>query len=151
MWTVPARLVALVATSVALLVVGVADGRTVERTNHHSVKALLRDRLHKDGTHKLHKKGDYAVSVEVKGGKIASFHVKHPSRGEIAVQKYKTSRKMASLDENPKDVVPAAEVPCTQYIGFAFTDDTGETEYYWIECDLVIDPSGAIEYVPVVA
>ncbi len=43
--------------------------------------------------HKIHSKGDYTASVEVKDGKVAGMHVKHAKKGDLPVKKYKTNKK----------------------------------------------------------
>src|ERR1019366_4449037 len=63
--------------------------------NHHDAKQLLGERLKTNGNHEIHKKGQYHTLVEVKDGKVAGVHVKHDTKGDIPVTKYKTRKKMA--------------------------------------------------------
>src|SRR5665647_1399132 len=66
---------------------------------HKNGKDLLGDKIKVNGNHKIEQQGPHAVSVDVKDGKIAAFHVKHDKKGELPVKKYKTSKKMAQLDK----------------------------------------------------
>src|ERR1700719_3779349 len=63
--------------------------------NHHDGKQMLGAKLKTDGHHEIHRKGLYRTSVEVRGGKVAGVHVKHDTKGDIPVTKYKTHQKMA--------------------------------------------------------
>jgi hypothetical protein len=144
------KLLALVFGISLVAFVGVAAAKDkAAKHNHHHVKSMLGDKLKKDGTHQIHKKGEYTSHVDVKGGKIAGFHVKHPKKGDVEVKKYKSSKKYASLDGSPSEQIPAQDVVGTQWIGYSYVDDLGETEIFWVEYDLVLDPSGAIDYVPI--
>ena len=131
----------------------------VVKHNHNSGHSLLAANK-KDGTHQLTKKGKHTVSADVKGGKIAAMHVKHDTKGDVAVKKYKSKKKMASLDGATSDTLPASLdgaldfVPMQTdlgnvWIAYAYVDDDGNEEYYWFEYDEVYDPdTGAIDYVP---
>jgi hypothetical protein len=140
--------------SLTILVVSLAFiGAAVaakKKHSHHDGKALLGEKLKTNGTHQIHKNGEYTVHAEVKDGKIAKMHVKHSKKGDIAVKKYKTNKKMASLDTS-SDEQPAqgGTVIGTTYIGYAYVDDLGNEEIYWVPADIVLDDSGAIEYVPI--
>src|SRR6204780_2200331 len=92
---IPRFLPAVVAVF-ALSVVGNAAVAVVAKVqHHHDAKQLVGEKLKQDGHHDIDHKGKYSTSVEVKGGKIAALHVKHSEKGNIAVKKYKTHRKMA--------------------------------------------------------
>jgi hypothetical protein len=58
--------------------------------NHHDGKQMLGEKLKTNGQHEIHRKGLYRTSVEVKDGKVAGVHVKHDTKGDIPVTKYKT-------------------------------------------------------------
>jgi hypothetical protein len=120
--------------------------------NHHDGKAMLAEKIKTDGHHEIHKKGPYHTSVEVKGGKIAGVHVRHETKGDIPVTKYKTNKKMAQAGGR---LVYASLTSVqyqdmgTVYIGYAYVDDYGEEEIYWFPYDMIIDgDTGAVEYVP---
>jgi hypothetical protein len=80
------------------------------------------------------KKGNYTTSVEVRGGKVAGVHVRHATKGDIPVTKYKTHKKMAQTGGH---IVYASlgslqdEDMGTVYIGYSYVDENGEEEIYW--------------------
>jgi hypothetical protein len=124
---------------------------------HHNGQQLLGTKLNTNGKHDLHKVGDHTVSVHVENKKVAGVTVAHRTKGNVAVKKYKTSKKMAqdsNLDfaaDHPGLIQPASyhlAQLATVYIGYAFFD--GVDEYiYWFPADVIVDPlTGAVEYVP---
>jgi hypothetical protein len=121
--------------------------------NHHDGKQLVAAKLKTDGRHEIHQKGKFHTSVDVKGGKIAALHVRHETRGEIPVKKYKTHRKMA---DNGRAHLIYADFRLaqnqdlgTEYVAYAYVDDEGNEEYYWFPVEMILDgDTGAIEYVP---
>jgi len=116
------------------------------KRNHHDAKQLLGDKAKKDGNHVVDKKGPYTVSFDTKGGKIAAAHVRHATKGEIPVKKYKTNKKMA-MTKPRLELIPA-QYETTGYIGYSYIDDDGNEEIYWVPATMVIDPdTGAVEYV----
>jgi hypothetical protein len=120
--------------------------------NHHDGKALLGDNLKHDGHHDIDHKGKYTTSVEVKNGKIAAVHVKHTTKGDISVKKYKTHKKMAQAVRGhlvyASLVLAQMEDMGTVYIGYAYIDDDGNEEIYWFPYDEILDgDTGAVEYV----
>jgi hypothetical protein len=117
--------------------------------NHHDGKQLIGEKIKTKGHHAIDKKGDYAVSAEVKDGKIAGVHVKHAKKGDVPVKKYKSKQKMALLDIPQTPAVPADDYVGTVWIGYAYYDDYGNEEIYWFPYDMIYDgDTGAIEYVP---
>jgi hypothetical protein len=125
----------------------------VKAQHHHNANQLVGDKLKTDGHKDIDHKGKYTASVDVKGGKIAAFHVKHSEKGDIAVKKYKTHRKMAG------NVAPhlmyaslrlaQTEDLGTEYIGYSYIDDNGNEEIYWFPVEEIYDgDTGAIDYVP---
>jgi hypothetical protein len=122
------------------------------KQNHHNGKTLVAAKLKTDGHHVIDKKGHFTASVESKGGKIAAFHVRHDTRGDIPVKKYKTNKKMAAAGAH---VVYASFHPVqdqdlgTVYIGYSYIDDEGNEEIYWFPEEMILDgDTGAVEYVP---
>jgi hypothetical protein len=112
---------------------------------HHDAHSMTKDKLKKDGTHQIHKNGKHTASAEVKGGKIASFHVKHDTKGEVAVKKVKSKTKVALVD--------AVDAPITAdtiyaYDGYCYVDDEEVQNCYWYPVEVVTDDfTGAVEYV----
>ena len=125
---------------------------TAKNHNHHDGKALVGDNLKHDGHHDIDHKGKYTTSVEVKNGKIAALHVKHATKGNIPVKKYKTHKKMAQAVGGQivyaSFVLAQMEDMGTVYIGYAYIDDDGNEEIYWFPYDMIVDgDTGAVEYV----
>jgi hypothetical protein len=143
------KLLVLVVGLSMFAVIGAAAAAPKATHVHHDGKALLGAKLKTNGTHQIHKRGDYTAHAEVKDGKVAGFHVKHPKKGDVATKKYKTNKKLAEIDGTPPTEFPAQEVIGTTYIGYSYVDDLGNEVIYWFPADIVLDPSGAIEYVPV--
>ena len=156
----PAR--RLFTTSVALLgfsaFVGSASasdkgqGKGKGKANHKNGKQLLGEKLKKNGKHMLEKKGPNTASVDVKDGKITGVKVKHDKKGDVAVTKYKTSKKMAYVEGLQLASMRLAQVQNlgTVYIGYAYIDEDGYEEIYWFPYDMIYDgDTGAIEYIPV--
>jgi hypothetical protein len=79
-------------------------------------------------------------------------HVKHSEKGNIAVKKYKTHRKMA---QNAGGHLMYASLRLAQmedlgeeYIGYSYIDDNGNEEIYWFPVEVIYDgDTGATEYV----
>lgn len=120
--------------------------------HHHDGAKLVAAKLKTDGHHDLEKRGHYTSSVETKGGKIAAFHVKHDTKGDIPVTKYKTHKKMAQASGahlvNAAFALPQDTDMGTVYIGYSYVDDDGNEEVYWFPYDEIIDgDTGAVEYV----
>src|SRR5580658_2105800 len=133
------------------LVVLVSPPAATAIQSHHDAKQLLRDKS--DGRHDIDHHGKYTASVEMKNGKVHGMHVRHSEKGEIALKKYKTNRKMAL--NAPGHVVYASLEPGmfqdlgTVYIGYSYIDDNGDEQIYWYPAEMVEDPyTGAIDYVP---
>ena len=121
------------------------------KPKHHNGAKLAGEKIKKDGKHILEKKGPHTVSLEVKKGKIAGMHVKHASKGDVAVKKYQTKKKMAQADTG---LVTVAYVQVQDqylgitYIGYSYYDDFGDEYVYWFPYDMILDgDTGAVEYV----
>ena len=135
---------------VAVAIAGPKDkGGGKGKHNHHAGHTMLGDKIKKNGSHQLDKKGRHTVTANVKDGKITGVKVKHDTKGDVPVTKYKSKKKMASLDGTPSQTVPADEYVGTVWIGYAYIDDDGNEEIYWFPYDMIADgDTGAIEYVP---
>jgi hypothetical protein len=134
-------------------------GTASAKHNHHNGQQLIGNKLSTDGTHEIHRIGEHTVSVRVQNKKVAGVAVMHRTKGNVAVKKYKTTRKMAQGNEidtpaetNGSLIQPAGYqiAQAGLYIGYSFTD--GVDEYiYWFPADVVVDPlTGAVDYVPAV-
>ncbi len=125
---------------------------------HHNGQQLVGNKINTNGKHDLHKVGDHSVSIQVANKKIAGVTVAHRTKGNVAVKKYKSSKKMAQGKElnapleNAGALIEQANYQLAQgtivYIGYAFFD--GVDEYiYWFPAEMIVDPyTGAIDYVP---
>jgi hypothetical protein len=120
---------------------------------HHDGKALMKDKS--DGHHDIDHHGKHTVSVEMRHGKIHEFHVKHSEKGEIAVKKYKTHKKMALNAPNAHVVYASYDSAAMQedlgstWVGYSYIDDNGDEQIYWYPAEMIEDPyTGAIDYVP---
>ena len=131
-------------------------GKDKEKKKHHhnNGKDKLGDKIKQNGNHVIDKKGDHTVAVDVKDGKIAGMKVKHAKKGDVAVKKYKTNKKMA--DAGPIHMVAydtmlaQAQSLGTTYIGYAYIDDYGDEVIYWYPYEMIYDgETGAIDYVPI--
>jgi len=132
--------------------------RAFAKHNHNSGHQLLGNKLNTNGKHEIHKVGEHTVSVQVNNKKVAGVTVTHRTKGNVAVKKYKTSRKMAQGSDFDAPTESAGTLiqpagyqmaqSATLYVGYSFSD--GVDEYiYWFPADVVVDPlTGAVEYVP---
>jgi hypothetical protein len=126
-----------------VMFVGVAEAK--KKSKHHDAHAMTKQHLGKDGHHEIHKNGKHTASAEVKGGKIKSFHVKHATKGDVAVRKVKSKTKVAMLDSN----APVEADTVYAYDGYCYDDADEDGEVcYWYPVEVVIDDfTGAVEYV----
>ena len=125
---------------------------------HHNGQQLVGNKINTNGKHELHKVGDHTVSIQLTNKKIAGVTVAHRTKGNVAVKKYKSSKKMALGNElnapieNEDALVRPANYQFAQtgivYIGYAFSD--GVDEYiYWFPAEMIVDPfTGAVDYIP---
>jgi hypothetical protein len=140
------------ACSLMLVSAGVAFAKGSHK--HQAGLQLLGSKINTDGKHEIHKVAGHTVHAHVSNKKIAKVTVTGP-QGDVAVKKYKSSKKMASLGSSHEVIVKISINEIAQaasdYIGYAFTDPvTGDTYIYWYPADVVLDPSGAEVYVSVV-
>ncbi len=143
------RSAVVAALAMLMFVFGAVAVAKVKKHNHHSGHNAVSSKLKKDGTYQIDKKGKHTVSAEVKNGKVAGVHVKHATKGDVAVKKYKSKKKMASLEGPPSDTQPADTDMGTVWIAYAYEDEDGNEEYYWFPYEEILDgDTGAIDYVP---
>lgn len=142
------RLLAAVAALVGIIAGG---GPVFAKAHHqHSGAQLLGNHIKSNGKHNIHKAGNHTVAVEVVNGKVAGVHVKHAKKGDVAVTKYKTKKKMAQMNELRAPLILAQyqDLGMT-WIGYGFIDDYGDEQIYWFPYEMILDgDTGAIEYVP---
>lgn len=140
----------------ALAIVGLAffanDALAKGKHHHLNGQQLLGDRIKQDGNHKLDKRGDYEATVQVSGGKVAGVKVKHATKGDVPVTKYKTDKKMAQAEARlvqPASFIVAQQYLGTTWIGYSYIDAYGDVVIYWFPYDMILDgATGAVDYVP---
>jgi hypothetical protein len=125
--------------------------------NHNNGQQLVGSKLGTNGKHEIHKVGEHTVSVQIENKKVAGVSVTHRTKGNVAVKKYKTNKKMAQGNEIDAPVetnghlVQLADYQVAQaivYIGYSFFDGIDE-QIYWFPAEMVVDPfTGAVDYVP---
>ena len=142
-----------IAAAGALAVAGPVLAKKKE--HHHSGKDVLGEKVKKNGKHLLEKKGKHTATVEVKDEKIAGLSVKHDTKGDVPVKKYKTNKNMAATNGISfvaySGMLAQAYSTGTTYIGYAYYDDYGDEVIYWWPYEMIYDPwTGTTEYVPYV-
>jgi hypothetical protein len=141
MWLSRHRLVTAIVVGFAMfaLVVGSAVAAGKGKQHHHNGKQMLGQKLKSNGSQPLDKKGKNTITADVKDGKIAGVHVKHATKGDVPVKKYKSKSK----------TMPAQDSLGIVWVGYAYIDEDGYEEIYWFPYELILDgDTGAIEYVP---
>jgi hypothetical protein len=145
----------LVTASVFLSLFVFLDGAALAAVHkHHDATQLIKDKS--DGRHEIDKHGKFHVATDMKGGKIAAFHVRHETKGDIPVKKYKTHKKpqTAQAIESPRFIYASYHLAQntdlgTEWVGYSYIDDEGNEQIYWVPYDMVLDgDTGAVEYVP---
>src|SRR5262249_8465776 len=144
-------------TVLALVGSVVFVGTAVAKHNHNNGQQLVGNKLGTNGKHEIHKVGEHTVSVQIENKKVAGVSVTHRTKGNVAVKKYKTNKKMAQgseIDapaETNGHLVQLADYQVAQaivYIGYSFFDGIDE-QIYWFPAEMVVDPfTGAVDYVP---
>jgi hypothetical protein len=144
-------------TILALVGSVVFVGTAFAKHNHNNGQQLVGSKLGTNGKHEIHKVGEHTVSVQIENKKVAGVSVTHRTKGNVAVKKYKTNKKMAQGNEidAPAEtngyLVQLADYQVAQaivYIGYSFFDGIDE-QIYWFPAEMVVDPfTGAVDYVP---
>jgi hypothetical protein len=156
------RTYALAAAMALMGVFGLVAGASAKH-QHHAAHLLLGSKHHADGKHELHKVGDHTIHVHVANRKVTNLTVTHRTKGNVAVKKFKTSKKVVQ-GIGSTEVVKAngrrevhfvaagndevAQVT-TVYYGYAFFDGT-DWIIYWFPADYVIVDSSWVEYTEVI-
>jgi hypothetical protein len=126
---------------------GPEKGAHGKGAHHKSGQQMLGDKIKTNGKHQIDKVGEHTVSVNVSNGKVAGVSVRHSTKGDVPVTKYKTHQKMARRQTSPYTLVQYDLG--TTYIGYAFIDDYGDEQIYWFPYEMILDgDTGAIDYVP---
>ena len=126
--------------------------KKAKKQKHENGKALLGDKIKKNGKHKFHTNGKHSAFANVKDGKITGVTVEHADKGAVPVKKYKSSKKVVSAEGMQRVSMQFAQAQYmgTTWIGYAYIDDWGDEVIYWYEYDMIYDgDTGAIEYIPV--
>jgi hypothetical protein len=129
---------------------------------HHAAHLLLGNKLQTDGKHELHKHGEHTIHVHLAKGKVTNLTVTHRTKGNVAVKKFKTSKKVVQDEgsmrvgeaNGPRHVHLVAAggtkvAQATIYYGYAFFDGT-DWIIYWFPADYVVVDASWIEYTEVI-
>jgi hypothetical protein len=122
--------------------------------HHKDGKKLLGPKIKSNGNHVVDKNGATTVSFDVRDGKIAGMKARHEKKGDLAVKKYKSKKKMVA--QAASGLVAVQYLPAqdtylgSTWIGYAYIDEWGDEQIYWVPYDMVLDgDTGAVEYIPV--
>ena len=117
-----------------------------KNAHHHNGHNLLGAKIHKNGKHEMGKIGTNAVVAEVSNDKVTGM-----SAGDLPVQRFKSSKKMADLNGDKLQVAANGTLQLAQmdtsYYAYCF--DTGlDLECYWYpSTDVVLtDPWSPYPY-----
>jgi hypothetical protein len=131
---------------------------------HHAAHLLLGEKINRDGKHELHRNGEHTVHVHVANRKITNLTVTHRTKGNVAVKKFKTTKKVVEnltsrrlveskgqrqvhfVAGSSSDAV--AQV-ATVYYGYAYFDGT-DYVIYWFPADYVVVDSSWVVYTEVI-
>jgi hypothetical protein len=149
---------ALTGAAASVAFAGSASAAVTKHVHVDGMK-LLGGRIGTAGKHKIHEVGEHAAHVHVQGKKITHMSVTHKTKGEVAVKKYKTSKRLVQGDgviqmgAEMSGLVQRADFRVAQVIvdvGYSYVDPlTGIETYYWYPAEMVVDPlTGAVDYIP---
>ena len=143
----------LILASIALSLTAGAPtlGMAKARVHHEDGSKLLGVKMRRNGNHVINRKGPYTTTVDVRDGKIAAMHVRHASKGDVAMTKYKSDQQLARPGglRTRSAASRRNQAPGTSYIGYGYDDDFGNRTVYWYPSDLVQDgDTGAVDYSP---
>jgi hypothetical protein len=106
---------------------------------HQDGLQLLGNKVNMTGKHDVHKVGEHTISIHVENKKIARVTVAHRTKGNVAVKKYKTPRKMAQgyelnvpIEDSSALLQPASYRVAQSgvvYVGYSFSDGIDEYIY----------------------
>lgn len=115
---------------------------------HHHMNGhnLLGGKLKQNGRHEVGKAGKEAVNADVSNGKVTNM-----SAGSLPVQKVKSAKKMARIEEGRVRLAANGPVQIAQvdyYYAYGFDAGT-DVYYYWYPASDVVVTDTWVEYVPV--
>ncbi len=143
--------VSLVAIGSVIAASGVAfaqkanKGGKEKKKNHKDARALLGDKLKQNGKHKVDKAGRIEVSADVSNGKIVGLTATDPGKGNLAVRKVKSKKKLAEGVPS----VTLAGVKVAQYTDYYYGywfDDGQDDWYYWFPVEWIIVDDTWVEF-----
>ena len=128
-----------------------AKKEPAKKQHHKNGHSLLGGKLKQNGRHQVDMAGQATVSADVNNGKVTAMSARHPQKGDLAVRKVKSTRKLAEMEPGRIQVAANAEdVQLAQaaVYYYAWCFDDGLDEYcYWYPADVVIVDSSWVEYV----
>lgn len=119
-----------------------ASGITLAKEKKHlNGKALLGEKIKKNGKHKIHTAGKVDVFAEVNNGKVVGV-----SAPGMQVKKVKSRQKLA--ETTPGLTLASMQLAQTEvyYYGY-WVYDADYDYYYWFTADVVIVDGSWVEYV----
>lgn len=121
-----------------------ASGVALAKQKHHfDGKALLGEKIKKNGKHKIHTAGKANADVfaEVNNGKVVGV-----SAAGMQVKKVKSRQKLA--EASPGFILASMQLAQTDvyYYGYWVYDEFGDY-YYWFTADVVIVDATWVDYV----
>jgi hypothetical protein len=124
-----------------------------KQEHHKNGHALLGGKLKQNGRHEVDKIGKARVSAEVSNGKVVAMTATHPEKGNLAVRKVKSRKKLAEIRPGTIQVAANGDVlqlaqDVVYYYAWCF-DDGLDVYCYWFPADVVIVDAGWVEYGPV--
>lgn len=143
--------VSLVAMASAIATSGIALAQQEKKVkkdkkkNHKDARAILGEKLKQNGRHKIDKAGRIDVSANVSNGKITSLTATDPGKGNLAVRKVKSRKKLA--EGTPGVILAGMKVAqyTDYYYGYWF-DDGEDDWYYWFTVDVIIVDDSWVEF-----
>lgn len=137
----------LLASASAFAASGIAFAQKKDKKKkHENGSALLgKDKLKKNGKHKLHKAGKVDVSADVSSGKLVGLTATHPDKGNLTVRKVKSRKKL--VEATPGLILAGIQFAQYDdyYYGYWF-DDGVDDWYYWFTADYVVVDQSWVEY-----
>jgi hypothetical protein len=113
---------------------------------HVDGRALLAERLRRNGRHALGRAGTLEVAAEVANGKVVALVVKDSAGAELQVGKVRSTKNFAIPAEQVTPGTPFGDASTWHY-AYWFKGDAGTDWYYWFAAgDVIVDGSWVIFY-----
>jgi len=121
--------------------IGASGVALAKQKQHLNGKALLGERIKKNGKHKIHTAGKVDVFAEVNNGKVVGV-----SAPGMQVKKVKSRQKLA--ETTPSLILASMQLAQTEvyYYGY-WVYDADYDYYYWFTADVVIVDATWVDYV----